>query len=88
LTALQSGAVTLAGLALDRALADRPGYRMALQLRHRVLAGHLGRGAAPAAAAEQVAAWYERQLKPGPRRTGPKQRGPARASGKPAPVLD
>ena len=87
-TALQSGAVKLADLALDRALADRPGYRLALQLRHRSLTGHRGRDAAPPATAEQVAAWYERQLKPGLRRSGPMRRGPARVGGEPGPVLD
>jgi hypothetical protein len=87
-TALQSGAVRLADLALHRALADQPGYRMALQLRHRVLTGQLGHGAAPPATAEQVAAWYERQLKPAPRRTGPKRHGLARAGGEPEPGRD
>jgi hypothetical protein len=87
-TALQSGAVRQADLALDRALADQPGYRMALQLRQHILTGHRGRDAAPPATAEQVAAWYERQLQPDPRRTGPKRRGPAKASGEPGPVLD
>ena len=77
-------------MALDRALAftDRPGYRMAVQLRHRVLTGQRGRGAAPPATAEQVAAWYERQLTPAPRGTGPKRRSPARASGEPEPGRD
>jgi hypothetical protein len=87
-TALQSGAVKLADLALDRALADRPGYRMALQLRHHILTGRRGRDAAPTATAEQVAAWYERQLEPGPSGPGPMRRGPARAGGEPGPVLD
>ena len=87
-TALQSGAARLADLALDRALADQPGYRMALQLRHRVLIGQLGRDAAPTATPEQVAAWYERQLKPAPRRTGPKRHGLARAGGEPEPGRD
>jgi hypothetical protein len=61
---------------------------MALQLRHRILTGQHGRDAAPAATAEQVAAWYERQLRPGPGGSGPKRRGPARAGGEPGPVLD
>jgi hypothetical protein len=87
-TALQSGAVKLADLALDRALADQHGYRMALQLPHLILTGHLDRDAAPTATAEQVAAWYERQLKPGLRRSGPMRRGPARVGGEPGPVLD
>jgi hypothetical protein len=82
-TALQSGAARLADLALDRALADQPGYRMARQLRHLILTGHRGRDAAPPATAEQVAAWYERQLQPDHRTTGPKRRGPARVSGEP-----
>ena len=65
-TALQSGAAGLADVALDRALADRPGYQMALRLRDRIAGGPCGRDAAPPATAERVAAWYERQLTPSP----------------------
>lgn len=84
-TALQSGAVKLADRALDRALADRPGYRMALGLRDRIASGH---DAAPLATAEQVAAWYERQLRQAPRRTGLNRRGPAKDPGGPEPGRD
>ena len=87
-TALQSGAAGLADLALDRALADRPGYQMALRLRHRIASGRCGRDAAPPVTAKQVAAWYERQLTPDPRRTGPKRRGTAKDAGEPEPGRD
>lgn len=87
-TAMQSGAVELTDAALDRALADRPGYRMALGLRDRMASGQCGRGAAPPVTGKQVAAWYEGQLTPGPRRTGPKRPGRARDTAEPEPGRD
>lgn len=58
LTAWQAGDGALANLALDRALADTPGYRMALLLREALSAGAPPSVAAPAMTPEQVAASY------------------------------
>lgn len=61
LTAWQAGDGALANLALDRALADEPGYRMALLLRDALTAGAPPSMAAPTMTPEQVSASYAAQ---------------------------
>ena len=58
LTAWQAGDGAMANLALDRALADDPGYRMALLLREALAAGAPPKMAGPGMTPEQVAASY------------------------------
>ena len=58
LTAWQAGDGAMANLALDRALADDPGYRMALLLREALAAGAPPKMAAPGITPEQVADSY------------------------------
>ena len=58
LTAWQGGDGALANLALDQALADTPGYRMALLLREAITAGAPPSAAVPPITPEQVAESY------------------------------
>ena len=60
-TAWQSGDGALANLALDRALADTPGYSMALLLRDAIDAGAPPSMAVPPMTPEEVAASYDTQ---------------------------
>jgi len=59
LVAWQDGNGLLANLALDRALADTPGYAMATLLRQVITAGAPPSKARPPMTPEQVAAWYD-----------------------------
>ncbi len=87
-TALQSGDGRLAGQALGRALDDQPGYRMALHLQRHLIAGRPSRDVEPPCTPEQVAAWYEQQLRRDPGRNRPQQPRPVRDGGEQEPGLD
>ena len=68
-TAWQNGNGALANLALDRALADTPGYSMALLLRDAIDAGAPPSVAVLPMTPEEVAASYDAQ--PGAQQTEP-----------------